>query len=491
MKKHAFRHQPFLSGIWIGFTFAFLEYGESWLAGSSENWPVLYNLMHPYKDHLTWMGLFSAILLVFLRSIHSPLQLPRYSAIEGRPFPRFTKDYIWTSAITVIFISGWVIATVFAYFFTSTDHFEHRFIYEPGFYIWIGLAVGFLIFWFIAVRSDPHSLEGDISGSSLWALGAYSLSTIYISFFIEYSTYAQKDIVFLNLGGGVMLVPPVVMMMTFLSMLGRCGREFIAFFLRLNADTSQEIRFHELKQHFKDHPDIKTGYVVEREISEGRVDDLQGLYSFRENPLQFPLKGNHKIDDHFCHYGKRIHPVTLTPQYFHTGVDIISTIGEPVYPVAVGILRYSGFEKTGGFYVILEHPQYLLIHEDHCLPLILHSMYMHLEKIEANCIHSKLEKAFLQFFQFGGKKIFHPESKIGTVGASGAINGHSPHLHLQLFFADPGLKHHIIINPERALNIRVKRNKTATFLEKKDFQTYYLNNTKEMSFWSDLIERNL
>lgn len=77
----------------------------------------------------------------------------------------------------------------------------------------------------------------------------------------------------------------------------------------------------------------------------------------------------------YSYYGNRMHPVTFEPKYFHIGIELDCQQGQEIKPLMSGILEYSGYGATTGYYVLLSHPRVQT--ED---GYVLHTMYCHLKK---------------------------------------------------------------------------------------------------------------
>ncbi len=99
-------------------------------------------------------------------------------------------------------------------------------------------------------------------------------------------------------------------------------------------------------------------------------------------------------------YGSRRDP--FTGRYtFHDGVDIGAKMNDPVYVTADGVVRYTGYDRSRGNNIIVQHESGVL------------TQYMHLNKILVE----------------DGEKVKKGQT-IGKVGTTGRSTG--PHLHYQV-----------------------------------------------------------
>jgi murein DD-endopeptidase MepM/ murein hydrolase activator NlpD len=96
-------------------------------------------------------------------------------------------------------------------------------------------------------------------------------------------------------------------------------------------------------------------------------------------------------------FGNRIHPVTGV-KTFHYGVDYRGNVGDPVYSIANGKVKATGYDNISGNKITIEHPDKTK------------TVYYHLNKI--------LVKA--------GQKV-NARQKIATIGKTGRVTG--AHLH--------------------------------------------------------------
>jgi murein DD-endopeptidase MepM/ murein hydrolase activator NlpD len=68
-------------------------------------------------------------------------------------------------------------------------------------------------------------------------------------------------------------------------------------------------------------------------------------------PLICPVASDHVFTDHF---GKRLHPL-YRREDFHTGLDISAARGTPIVAPADGKVTYSGYDKSQGVTLTLDH----------------------------------------------------------------------------------------------------------------------------------------
>lgn len=115
--------------------------------------------------------------------------------------------------------------------------------------------------------------------------------------------------------------------------------------------------------------------------------------------LQYPLPDIETSET--SPYGERISPISGDVQEFHTGTDLSSAQGTPVYAAASGIVRIAHYHTSYGNYIRLLHPG-----GDE-------TIYAHLQYL----------------FVRPGQQIQAGE-QLGTVGQTGNATG--PHLHFEL-----------------------------------------------------------
>jgi murein DD-endopeptidase MepM/ murein hydrolase activator NlpD len=163
---------------------------------------------------------------------------------------------------------------------------------------------------------------------------------------------------------------------------------------------------------------------------ESKVDFWGSFYEKMADSFSLDLPfsdADKKINPYFGYFGSRFHPRKKEPHYFHAGVDFDGAPKTKVFPVAKGILEYSGFGVVNGKYVMISHPE--IKTED---GFVLHSLYMHLKdlKVGFNSYQKMLrEVSFNTYPQIEVNK----DCELGIMGQTGNAKGY-PHLHLQLEF---------------------------------------------------------
>ncbi len=168
-----------------------------------------------------------------------------------------------------------------------------------------------------------------------------------------------------------------------------------------------------------------------------------------------PITGDlfKKIDESFGFFGNRIHPITHEPHYFHSGVEIGARAKQKVRPLLNGILEYSGFSITNGYYVLLSHP-YIQTEDGY----ILHTMYCHLKK---PLVKFSSYQKMLREISLGSYPLIEITKDIvlGLVGSSGDTIGDKPKLYLQCDFRKFNYKP-IVIDPMYFFSNKIHINKS-------------------------------
>jgi hypothetical protein len=175
------------------------------------------------------------------------------------------------------------------------------------------------------------------------------------------------------------------------------------------------------------------------------------------------------IDDDFGYFGYRVHPITKEPRYFHVGISLDVSSGRKIYPIAEGVLEYSGYGAVNGYYVLLSHPQ--IQTED---GYIFHSMYCHLKKplVKFNSYQKMLREISL-----GCHPVIPIDSKtvLGTASMTGISRENNPGLYLQFSFRK--FDHTaIVIDPMRAYYSKVFINKTSEIIDQQKIDILFKNN---------------
>lgn len=210
----------------------------------------------------------------------------------------------------------------------------------------------------------------------------------------------------------------------------------------------------------KSHTVARPGKPVYEELYQIPNDDVKfwnNIYrELRSLDIRSPVirNINNYVNSDHGHFGYRIHPVTKESRYYHGGVSLDLKGGRNIYPVARGVLEYSGYGAVNGHYVLLSHPQ--IQTED---GYILHSMYCHLKKplVKFNSYQKMLREISL-----GSYPIIEIENKVivGKAGVSGVSRDNHPGLFLQFSFRKFD-ERPIVVDPWRFYNVRNKNNTTA------------------------------
>lgn len=193
--------------------------------------------------------------------------------------------------------------------------------------------------------------------------------------------------------------------------------------------------------------------------------------------LQLPLQGSgEKINPYFGNFGFRWHSINHKPDYFHIGIDISGKAKTALYPVANGVLEYSGYGVVNGNYVFLAHSDIQTEDGYH-----LCGLYMHLRRISVKFNPYQKMLREMSFHTYPEIPITK-DTSIGTIGSTG--NAMHAHLHLQLEFRNK--KGTIIaVDPARMLGLgfQPKENITALLKTKKDFEALYGKHKKDLHDW--------
>ena len=109
--------------------------------------------------------------------------------------------------------------------------------------------------------------------------------------------------------------------------------------------------------------------------------------------LSYPLRVSPLITSRFGESGSRY--------YVHTGVDLATSLGTPIYPIASGTVVFSGWQGSYGYLIMIDHGDGIQSWYGHCNDL---------------------------YVQEGD--VVGTDTCIGTVGSTGNSTG--PHLHLEI-----------------------------------------------------------
>ncbi len=171
--------------------------------------------------------------------------------------------------------------------------------------------------------------------------------------------------------------------------------------------------------------------------------------------LKPPLRGDFlkKINPETGFFGSRTHPVTGEPQYYHIGIEIDARAKQQVKPLLKGVLEYSGYHVTNGYYVLLSHPH--IQTED---GYIFHTMYCHLKK---PLVKFSSYQKMLREISLGTYPIIEIDTNtvLGLVGSSGNTVGDKPKLYLQCDFRKYG-EQSIAVDPMNFYSSGVYTNKS-------------------------------
>lgn len=180
----------------------------------------------------------------------------------------------------------------------------------------------------------------------------------------------------------------------------------------------------------------------------------QHAYSFlkKHECIQCPTKKEEIIiNELFGYFGKQLHPITKQEDYFHIGLDISAPRKTPIYPILPGILEYSGFTLTNGWYVMLSHPH--ITSED---GFTLYTLYMHCRQVSVkfNTYQKMLREVSMHTHP---KIIIDKETQIAEVGWSGNVENTHSHVHIQCEFRNKE-GDIVAINPSELLDIPHQQN---------------------------------
>lgn len=171
------------------------------------------------------------------------------------------------------------------------------------------------------------------------------------------------------------------------------------------------------------------------------------------------------INPLFGYFGRCVHPTTHEIGYFHSGVELEFSSTRKIFPIAPGILEYSGYGAINGYYVLLSHPDVRT--ED---GYVLHSMYCHLKK---PLVKFSSYQKMLREISLGSYPEIPIEAKqeLGTAGNSGVTRDDVPRLYLQLDFRKYG-EQPIVIDPLLVLNGQEGINKTASITSVGELESF-------------------
>jgi murein DD-endopeptidase MepM/ murein hydrolase activator NlpD len=141
-------------------------------------------------------------------------------------------------------------------------------------------------------------------------------------------------------------------------------------------------------------------------------DRWRSVYKTLNRLLKEPLPdlASPDVNPLFGYFSFRVHPHTLIPRYHHNGIDIFRRRGTDVRVVFPGVAeRFS--DNLGGNWIRVAHE----ITTTDGYQLFSH--YLHLDEIAAGVVDGE---------------IVHAGEVVGRLGATGIMQGFTPHVHLEL-----------------------------------------------------------
>jgi murein DD-endopeptidase MepM/ murein hydrolase activator NlpD len=210
---------------------------------------------------------------------------------------------------------------------------------------------------------------------------------------------------------------------------------------------------------------------------DAHADFWQALYAIilQTTSFETPVRNLHKkINPYFGYFGTRWHPEVLTPDTFHTGIDIEGRRKSNVYAIADGVLEYSGYGLVNGKYLMMSHPS--ITTED---GFVLHSLYIHLHACTQK--FTSYQKMLRQISMNTYPII--PIQKgdiVGTIGKTGESSYPEAytHVHVQVEFRDTTGRT-VFLDPMRLFGVEEAENMTATCSEKQ-FRDMYHTHRKDI-----------
>jgi murein DD-endopeptidase MepM/ murein hydrolase activator NlpD len=200
-------------------------------------------------------------------------------------------------------------------------------------------------------------------------------------------------------------------------------------------------------------------------------DQILEKFSF-----DLPFSGaDKKVNPFFGFFGEHFHPERKVPHYFNAGIDFSEKIKKDIFPVADGVLEYSGFGVINGKYVMISHPE--IKTKD---GYILHSLYMHLRdtKVSFNSYQKMLREVSFNTYPIIN---ISKDQSLGGLGRTGLAGGH-PHLHLQFEFRNEK-GDIILVNPALFLGVDTEDNLTLNIKDQKSYEAFVEKNKDEMLKW--------
>ena len=107
--------------------------------------------------------------------------------------------------------------------------------------------------------------------------------------------------------------------------------------------------------------------VIEKEAIAYKEEQIRKELARNSIPSIWPCQGYVSSE-----FGMRIHPVYGYSRY-HSGIDIATTYGEPIYSAAAGIVVESGYNGGYGYCIKIDHGNGLSTLYGHCSSLLVNS----------------------------------------------------------------------------------------------------------------------
>lgn len=91
-----------------------------------------------------------------------------------------------------------------------------------------------------------------------------------------------------------------------------------------------------------------TNYGLKSRVESASITGLQKIFIMKFVPNGYPLHSSNNNIRISSPYGYRIHPITQFRE-FHTGTDMPSKMGSPVYATADGVVEFANLGWNGGY----------------------------------------------------------------------------------------------------------------------------------------------
>jgi len=195
------------------------------------------------------------------------------------------------------------------------------------------------------------------------------------------------------------------------------------------------------------------------------LDDKRWLQHYKniENLIQQPVQNliDNDVDPLFGFFAYRVHPTTLQPKYFHTGIDIFRPKGEPVLATYEGSVK-TNKDEYGGNWIKITHP--IRTKDGYHIE----TRYLHLDSFADGIVDGmQVQKG----------------QPLGKLGGTGIMKGYFPHLHYEVVMInDVGPGKPLILDPSRVY-FKSKQSVDGFFnrlFAKDDEQKYFRNLTGEI-----------